>query len=267
MRDYEKLTEESYWNEYWENIQLPLAVKKTREHLYLNEILKIFDQYLPKRDGWKVLEIGGSPGQYLIYVHNNFGYEVHSLDYSQAGCQKTAENFRLLNIEGKIYNRDIFEDLSDLPRFDVVFSLGFIEHFSNLSSIVQKHLELLKPDGILLLGAPNFLGINHLFLKRLTPRLLSMHNLKTMDITAWRQFEEEFKLRTIFKGYIGGFEPLVFNRWENKSIFNFFLKGIAKILLMIFHSHFKALRKYNSKYLSGYLMGVYQKPANVQDIQ
>ncbi len=71
-----------------------------------------------------------------------------------------------------------------------------------------------------MLGLPNFRGVNHFFLKWLAPDLLKQHNLKTMDTRTWKNFETEFKLETIFKGYIGGFEPMTFMVQEKKSFVN-----------------------------------------------
>jgi 2-polyprenyl-3-methyl-5-hydroxy-6-metoxy-1,4-benzoquinol methylase len=41
-----------------------------------------------------------------------------------------------------------------------VISFGFIEHFDNPENVIQKHLDLLKPGGILIVGVPNFTGIH-----------------------------------------------------------------------------------------------------------
>ena len=111
-----------------------------------------------------------------------------------------------MNLDITIYNRDIFSDLSDLPRFDIVLSRGFIEPFASPDLIVAKHVELLKKDGVLVLGVPIFRGITQFILKRLTPRLLSMHNLEAMDIKNRESFEKKYWLETIFKAYIGGVE-------------------------------------------------------------
>lgn len=237
-----------------------MEVKKSKDSLYLNEILNIFDTYLPKDNHLSILEIGGSPGQYLIYMHRQFGYKIHCLDYSEIGCVKTRENYELLNIHGEIYQQDLFSEHHNLPLFDIVYSLGFIEHFSNLSLVIEKHLGLLKQNGVLIIGAPNFLGINHWFLKRLAPELLSKHNLETMDISNWTSFEKEFGLKIVFKGYVGGFEPQIFNRRERKSFWNSMLKSVTRNLSSVLTHHLKALRKFNSRYFSGYVMGVYQKP-------
>jgi SAM-dependent methyltransferase len=254
-----RLTEKQHWNDYWRTFELPVEIKKSPDTLLLNEELKIFEKYLPKKK-LSILEIGGAPGQYLAYMHKQFGYDVHCLDYSEVGCEKTLENFSLLNIPVKVYQNDIFSVNLNLPQFDIVYSMGLIEHFEDVNPVIKKHLDFLKPGGILILGLPNFRGVNGLFLKRLAPELLSKHNLKTMDTRTWINFEEAFNLETIFKGYIGGFEPMTFMMREKKSLINnlFFLK--ARVLTKLFHKNFQYLRKWNSGIFSGYILGIYRKP-------
>ena len=46
--------------------------------------------------------------------------------------------------------------------FDVVMSRGFIEHFDEPSSVVDRHLDLLKPGGLLVVSIPNLRGVNGL---------------------------------------------------------------------------------------------------------
>ncbi|MCF6170798.1 MAG: class I SAM-dependent methyltransferase [Bacteroidales bacterium] len=256
---HDQLTGKQYWENYWKSVQLPLEIRRENAAPNIQAELDVFEKYLPKLP-LSVLEIGGAPGQYLAWFHKTLGYEVSCLDYSDEGCKKTRENFKLLNIRGKVYQGDLFSDTIQLPRFDVVCSFGFIEHFSDLNGVVGKHLEFLKPGGILLLGVPNLLGINHWFLKRLAPDLLKGHNLKTMNASNWHSFEMEFRLEILYKDYVGGFEPSVFLKQEKKSPLNNILFFTARVLNRIFHNHLRLLRKYNSKKTSGYLMGIYRKP-------
>ena len=113
---------------------------------------------------------------------------------------------------------------------------------------------------MLFLGVPNFLGVNHFFLKRLAPQLLSKHNLTVMDLNNWSLFEKKFNLHTIFKGYIGGFQPSNFNRCEKMTVVNFLLLSFTRLLVFTFKRRLKRLRKFNSKLISGYMMGFYKKP-------
>lgn len=254
------LTMQQDWDYYWNLIKLPAEIKK-EENLYLNEILKVFDKFLQKNKNLSILEIGGAPGQYLAYMAKNFYYKIYALDYSEVGCRKTNENFKLLNLSGVTYQKDLFSDLSDFPKFDIVYSLGFIEHFSDLERPIGKHFELLKPGGILMIGSPNFLGINRLILKRLDPQRLLKHNLSSMDLKNWEDFEKSFNLKLLFKGYIGGFEPRIYH-YKNKTLLNGLIY-LLFIIIKIFTDRFKFLRNINSKYWSGYVIGIYQKPEQV----
>jgi SAM-dependent methyltransferase len=256
-----ELTQREFWENYWERWSLPAEIRESKQDLYQNEILRVFDSYLPRDNGLSILEIGGAPGQYLVYMHKRFGYEVCCLDYSDVGCKKTKENFDLLHISGRVYQADIFSEELTFPQFDIVYSLGFIEHFSDLDTVIEKHLKFLKPGGILLINTPNFLGINHFFWKRLCPKLFSAHNLAAMDIRNWMSFADKFELEVLFKGYVGGFEPGVFLRCKDKSLLNNVLRKILFALHLLFSSHFKILRRINSRHTSGCAIGIYRKPA------
>ncbi len=253
----ERLTSRSHWDEYWEDLELPAEISRKDGPPLLQAEMDIFERYLP-RGPLSVLEIGGAPGQYLAYFYRHFGFNVSSLDYSPEGCKKTGENFRLLGIDGKVYQEDLFGDLAALPRFDIVFSMGLVEHFDKLDAVIEKHLNLLKPGGILLIGMPNFRGINRFFIKRFAPGQLSMHNLHSMDIRTWEGFERKFSLEKIFKGYVGGFEPMTFMMRENDNSHSF-LYFTARILNSLFHRRIRLFRKFNSMYISGYIMGIYRK--------
>ncbi len=256
----ERLTTRQDWDEYLNKVELPAEIKKEGKNLFLNEILNVFDRYLSRNEKLSILEIGGAPGQYLVYMARNFGYKIHALDYSAYGCERTKKNFELLGLDGAVYQRDLFSDLSDLPRFDIVYSLGFMEHFEDLEKVIEKHLELLKPGGILLIGTPNFLGVNRMMFKRLAPEILAKHNLASMDVNNWLKFENKFRLRPVFKGYVGGFEPGIY--WfENKTFINKVMYYFIMRFKLVITDVFKFLRKYNSRYWSGYAIGIYEKAA------
>jgi SAM-dependent methyltransferase len=257
-----KLTKKEYWDNYWETSNMEGAeIKRSVRGLSVNAILDVFDKYLPVNESFNALEIGGAPGQYLIYMARNFKYHVHSLDYSKVGNEQTLRNLKTANIPVEVYERDLFSEnfSKDLPRFDIVYSLGFIEHFEDLTLVVKKHVELLKPGGILLLGVPNLGGIYRLILKTTAPQQLAIHNLDSMKIKKWNKFERELNLTYLFKGYISGFEPLVMKRLENNNLLACSLYFIVKKLTRILSHRFRFLRKINCRYWSGYLIGIYRK--------
>ena len=96
-------------------------------------------------------------------------------------------------------------------------------------------------------------------LKRLAPQKLSMHNLETMDIMNWESFEKKYGLRTIFKAYIGGFNPGSFRRCENQTLRNVMIRFFFKMVRILITDRFASLRRFNSIYWSAYLVGIYRK--------
>jgi SAM-dependent methyltransferase len=246
-----------WWNAHWTGASLPCEVRKSRDHSH-NEILAVLDQHLPRAGGLSALEIGGAPGQYLAYLHRQFGYESHILDYSSVGCDKAKRNFELLGIPLTIHHADLFADDLAIGRFDVVYSLGFVEHFDDLTAVIERHVRLTKPGGTLLVGCPNFRGVNGWFLRRLAPAILAKHNLDIMDLDTWTHFERRFRLAPLFRGYVGGFEPSVFNRRERDDVRSRALQLSARTLGIAFRQ--RAWKRLNSPLFSHYVMGVYRVP-------
>ena len=215
----ERLTEKEYWQGCWDKTRLPTIVEPTTKNRVGKAILDMFQEYLPK-GSLSAVEIGGAPGQYAAYLNKFHGYDVSIVEYTEVGCSKTAENFKLLKIDGKVYHRDFFSDLSDIGKFDVVFSSGFIEHFTDIDDVLARHVGLLRKGGLLVVGVPNFMGISRMALAKTAPVMLARHNLDAMKIENWSCLEKTHGLTPLFKGYIGGFEPKNLKRCENRTFIN-----------------------------------------------
>lgn len=252
-----KLTGQTFWEDYWEGKPGQKSGKKTS--LLIREILKTFDRLLPSTKGLTILEVGGAYGEYLLYLTRRFEYKAYSLDYSRIGNEQTLETFSKAGLPVEVFERDLFSDNSDLPKFDIVYSLGFIEHFDDPEKVVAKHLDLLKPGGILLLGVPNYAGIYQPVLKRLAPSIAQTHNMQIMNLEKWNVFEEKLPMQSVFKGYIGGFEPLNMKKLEVRNPLNHSIYFVTRVLMVLFSFRMQFLRKFNSKHWSGYLIGIYRK--------
>ena len=253
------LTDAAYWDGYWDQVSLPREHRRTARAYYLNAILDVFDRFLPSDDGLIAVEVGGAPGQYLAYIHRTFGYAVTCIDYSANGCRKTTENFRLLGIPGEVIHADLMTD--ELPTFDVVYSLGLIEHFVDRRSVVERHVRLVRPGGLLILGVPNFRGLTGWFLRTLAPNVYATHEIQAMDLDGWREFEDAFGLEVLWKDYVGGFEPGIFARREQKGIGTLIPYLVARALAKGLSRRLGILRRFNGPHLSGYAMAVYRVPA------
>jgi hypothetical protein len=77
--------------------------------------------------------------------------------------------------------------------------------------VVDRHLELLKPGGLLVVTIPNLRGIN-LSLTRLFHReLIPMHNLEIMSKAAFSRLFDPAKVRAVACAYFGTFNFYLFN--------------------------------------------------------
>lgn len=254
----EILTDKQYWESRWDRVKLPVEFGRSRRKYVDSEIINIFHRFFPRRNNLRVIEIGGAPGGILAYLVKEFNYDGHALEYTDIGCEKLQANFDLLHLRVTIHKRDLFGNLSDLPRFDIVYSFGFIEHFSDVNTVVGRHLELLQPGGVLLLVVPNFLGLAEVVMKRMAPECLSRHNLDAMKRENWQLFADHFHLQTLFLDYLGGFDGRNFIRCERRTIVNrmirLYFKGTSLLT-----SRIRFFGRLNSRYWSGCLLGVFTK--------
>lgn len=254
-----ELTEQKYWDSRWARLKLPAEVKRNTSKFVTGELIRLFDMYLPKKDGLRILEIGGAPGRWLAYFKKDFHYDIHGIDYSFTGCAKMQENFDLLNLKATIHRFNILtDDPSSLPLFDIVYSFGFIEHFGDIESILEKHLTLVKEEGILMLGVPNFSGITKLILQKTSPGILLTHNLEAMALKTYDAFEEKYSLKPIFRGYLGGFDLHHCRRCEKRTPVNRLIRLFFKAFTGT-AGRISFLRKFNAKLWSPYLLVMYKK--------
>ncbi|MEA2651196.1 MAG: hypothetical protein QOI85_917 [Chloroflexota bacterium] len=255
-----ELTDAAFWDRNWENVVLPKEYRRTPRAFYLNARLDVIDRFLPADASLSAAEVGGAPGQHLAYLHRTFGYRITCIDYSPMGCRKTLENFSLLGIPGEVIQADLMADESDLPTFDVVYSLGLIEHFADRLPVVERHVRLIRPGGMLVLGVPNFRGLTGWFMRTLAPSVYATHVIQAMDLDGWREFEDALGLQVIWKGYVGGFEPSIFARREDRSLRTLMPYLVARAMKLGLSRRLGFLRRINGPRWSGYAMAVYRLP-------
>ena len=256
-----ELTDDSFWDAYWQERtqDLPLEVRRETASLQVRAILDVIDANLPPA-GSSVLEVGGAPGQYLAYIHRRCACRCAILDYSASGCALARENFRALGVALAVHEQDLLAaELTD--RFDFVYSLGLVEHFADYPAAVAAQAKLVKKGGVLLIGMPNFQGVNGWFARHIDRARFESHNLEAMKIAEWDSFEQTLGLQRLARGYVGGFEPGVFATPAASSAGGARLLALtARTLSRALSYRFESLRRVNRPWLSGYLVGVWRVP-------
>ena len=108
---------------------------------------QICKQYLPKKNGLKMLEIGSAPGDQLVQFKRIFGYDPYGVEYSESGATLNRHVFALNDIspDQVIYSDFFSKDFQEqyCSYFDIVLSRGFIEHFAEPKTY-QDAFQLIK---------------------------------------------------------------------------------------------------------------------------
>jgi len=195
------LTGKEYWSSYWASKHKTLIKTVTESYLFA-DILK---KYLPVKQGFSFLELGGFPGYFCIFFQKYFGYDTSLLDFHiDCNVVKTLCEANNLQDTIEIIKSDILE-YDAREKYDVVLSTGLIEHFQNPEIMIKRHADFTKKDGYAVVCLPNFRGINGFFQKIFDPENYKAHNLRCMDLNYLRRTFAMYHLDVIYSSYYGKF--------------------------------------------------------------
>ncbi len=233
----ENLASISFWEYKNEEIEFVKVNDDNPVKRWINEQIKF--------GNGSCLEIGCFPGRYLT-IFGDLGYQLNGIDL----LDKTDTELPVwLKREGYIVGDFIKDDFIahdfNEKKYDIVYSLGFIEHFTNWEEVVVKHIQLVKPGGKLIIEVPNFRGYIQYFLHFIFDREnLRRHFVPSMDPDKWEKLllREGFEIEK--KEFFYGFDFWVEEQKRNRVmifLLNFFHKVVWKV---------KPFIKGNSKHYS-----------------
>jgi len=219
-----------------------------------------YPKFLTTGRGAKVLEVGSAPGYHLLRLRDAFGFEPYGVEYSPNGVELNRRLFRQHGISGdNVIQGDFFspEFHSKYANwFDIVLSVGFIEHFTDVEGVVAKHVNVLAPGGRLVVIIPNLRGVNYLLAWVFCKDLIPLHNLSIMRRDKFcKLFPDDVTPQLC--GYFGTFSFGIFNtRPESKRRYLLMMcDKVQRLLNALFRLLFGA-RGAESRYFSPYLIFV-----------
>jgi len=221
-RRQDSLAPMEYWRTYWTS-RYGAILKPIRESYLFSEILR---KYLPMDRKFSFLEIGGFPGLYSVLFRKYFGYQVTLLDY-YIDREIIGRVFEANGVpqDVTIIESDFLE-YRGKRKYDVVFSMGFIEHFRDVEFIIKKHAELTKAGGYIVIGLPNFLGFNGILQRLFDPSNLNVHNIEAMRLTRIRDIFRNQHIQTLHADYYGKFGLWLENSEQRSSALRLLIRGM-----------------------------------------
>lgn len=189
------------------------------------QLLNISKKYI--NESYKsIFEIWCAPWNYLIKFYKKFHLSINGIEYSEEWIKSLNNNFLKYNIKSNIIYWDFFNETflaQNEEKYDITYSLWFIEHFDNPEMVIEKHFRLTKKWWLIIIAIPNLLHLN----KLLTPKkIVNIHNLDIMNLAALKKYFEKYNLLEL--KYSWG----LFNLW----LFfydNWFLEKIRLFLFIL----------------------------------
>lgn len=148
--------QKSNWKEYIKELSdFPPLIQK-----WEYDFIQATSDFIPKNKIKKVLEVGCSNGRWLRWFNKEYNCEVYGVDNNPAGFKKEdVIDFTLGDAKNLPYKDE---------TFDVVFSMGLIEHFlkEEKYQILKEQSRVLKNGGFLVCQAPLLsFSLNFLYMK------------------------------------------------------------------------------------------------------
>lgn len=216
----EHLTDRNFWESFWKS-KKDLIFQIKKEYVFGDLLKRAADNIKAKT----AIELGGFPGYYSIYFKKHLNLETTLFDYF---ISKDIINELLIANDLKendihIIEADLFNYQPE-KQYDIVSSFGLIEHFSDTRDIISRHVNFLKPGGILFITLPNFHSINGWVQKTFDRENYDKHNIRSMDTELLAGIASELGLKDVKAYYSGGFSLWLENNKRHSVITHAFLK-------------------------------------------
>jgi SAM-dependent methyltransferase len=181
------------------------------------------------------------------------------VEYAPVGVAVTRKNFDAHGIdpanviEGDLFNDEFISRYES--RFDVVFSRGLIEHFTDPVDAIHRHVRLAQEGGLVIITIPTLTGIHYALTRVLMPHQISIHNRAIMRLKPFRRLFEQPDLEPLFCDYFGGLN-LMIAYTSNPTGFRAALQGLVVKLQILANmaGRIGGARLLRGSYLNGALV-------------
>lgn len=136
------------WGREWEKYNKDPYFKPNRKVLEI--IKKCFNQ---KLKGKKIMELGAGSGSDIVSL-TKAGAKGFALDFSEEAIESIVFWAKKKNCKLQIIKAHIQKIPYPNKFFDMVYSVGLMEHFADIFPYLKEQIRVIKPGGFLLIHVP-----------------------------------------------------------------------------------------------------------------
>ena len=252
--NWKKSSESSF--EYWTRKEPINQTQYSFKNLWslFKEIIRI-NQIVGK----EVIEIGSGRGTMSSYFADN-GYKVHLLDSSKKAIEISKKIFKK-NGHQATFTHSVLEKFKIDKKFDILFSIGLMEHYKNIKDPLLLQTKLLKKNGLFLAYVvPDYKLQNvqkdYLFVNKILEALFKSEKSKNYKSDVYRNTLSSKYYKKILKTELKnisvyGVYPLPMISYSTSFPFTILNEKIEKIILIEFNRILK--NRKNNKFFHPWL--------------
>lgn len=178
---------QKWWDEFWtKQASVVIPIKDNNETWY-DLVWKVgfeywYDLFEKLAPGKKMLECGCGSARMSQYMAQH-GYQCTLLDYSEKALKLGKNTFDSLSLDGEFVIGDLNHLCFSDKQFDIVFSGGVLDFFTDVHRPINEMARVLKPGGV--------------FAANMVPRKFSIQTIADIERTL------AYSFRNLVKGQFG----------------------------------------------------------------
>jgi len=225
-----KTNSKSVWDREWGNCKEIDTIYPNKQ--VIGHIIHLFSGNINNK---YILEVGAGSGSDSVSL-SKLGAKVTILDFSPQSIKIA----KAIAKRKKVKLKAVLSDCQQMPlksnSYDLVFSVGLIEHFKNPAPVIEEQIRLIKNNGFLLLDIPQKFNL-YTIVKKFRMLTGTFH-------FGWETEYSKYQLKKLLYPYpqmklvkIYGRDSAIYHKLSNSPIshiWRFFVRNIEKTQLASF---------------------------------
>ncbi len=123
-------------------------------YVFQPQLVELINGYIAGRERPEILEVGFGKGNELIQLAKS-GARCFGLDFSESAILLLKERMRKEDLAIELVGGDARQLPFQSDSFDLVFSQGVLEHFTDPDVVLSEQRRVLKSGGVIVVEVPN----------------------------------------------------------------------------------------------------------------